>query len=506
MTPLQQIRDRIERCTTLPSLPAVALRVLELCQQERLDLNEIAKVISSDPALAAKLVRTANSPIFALRREVTTIFYAASLLGISAVRTLVLSFSLNKACRTEKQGGLERYWRRSVLTALAARQICQGPMFGLREEAFLCGLLQDIGMLAMANALGKSYTDMLRKSKGDHDGLIERERANFGGDHSDVGAWLLERWRVPAALASVVGASHDAKQLKSPSEEVQFLAHAVRLASRFADQLAGDPQRASEKLCQELAAWPGDPVKAESINMALLEQGPEVAPLFEIRLEASKMTAALSQAQEIMLALSVRASQELNDIHETLTRLESRTAALLAKAQRDALTGVANRGYTMSYLEEVFRAAVESGKPVGTIFADADHFEKINDTHGHAAGDAVLQSVAQCISRSVRGGDFVGRYGGEEFLIVLRAASLNELAAVAERVRHNIEVTPHPLGSGRTLRATISLGCALIDPLRHQTAQPLTDEADRALYAAKRGGRNRYELAAGSREPQLASV
>lgn len=504
MTLPQQIRDRIERCTTLPSLPAVALRVLELCQQERLDLGEIAKVISSDPALAAKLVRTANSPIFALRREVTTISYAVSLLGINAVRTLVLSFSLNKACRTDKTGGLETYWRRSVLTALAARQICQGPMFGLREEAFLCGLLQDIGMLAMANALGKSYTDILKKSGGDHDALIKRERANFGGDHAEVGAWLLERWRVPSTLVGVVGASHEAANLKSTSEEVQFLARAVRLGARFADQLAGDAQRASEQLTQELAAWPGEPVKVEAVNMALLEQGPELAPLFEVRLEASEMTAALSQAQEIMLALSVRASQELNDIHETLARLESRTATLLAEAQRDALTGIANRGYTMSYLEEVFRAASETGKPVGTIFADVDHFKKINDTHGHAAGDAVLQSVAQCISRSVRGGDFVGRYGGEEFLIVLRADSPNELAAVAERVRNNIEITPHPLGGGRTLRATISLGCALLDPFRHQTAQDLTDEADRALYTAKRSGRNRFELANGSREPQPA--
>ncbi len=504
MTLPQQIRDRIERCTTLPSLPAVALRVLELCQQERLDLGEIAKVISSDPALAAKLVRTANSPIFALRREVTTIAYAISLLGINAVRTLVLSFSLSKACRTEKNGGMDNYWRRSVLAALASRQICQGPMFGLREEAFLCALLQDIGMLAMANALGKSYIDILKKAGADHDDLIRREREAFGGYHADVGAWLLERWRVPATLSSAVAASHDSTRLQNPSEDLRFLSRAARLGARFADQLIGDPQHSTERLNQELAAWPDEPVKAEAVNLVLLEQGPELAPLFDIRLEASEMSAALSQAQEIMLALSVRASQELNDIHETLARLESRTATLLAESQRDALTGIANRGYTMSYLDEVFRAAVESGKPVGTIFADVDHFKKINDTHGHAAGDAVLQSVAQCISRSVRGGDFVGRYGGEEFLIVLRADSPNELSAVAERVRQNIEITAHPLGGGRTLGTTISLGCALLDPLRHRTAQDLTNDADQALYAAKRGGRNRVELATGSRELQPA--
>ena len=193
------------------------------------------------------------------------------------------------------------------------------------------------------------------------------------------------------------------------------------------------------------------------------------------------------------MALSLRASQELTDIHQALARLESRTATLLVEAQRDQLTAVANRGYTSSYLEEVFRAACESNKLVGIIFVDVDYFKQVNDTHGHVAGDSVLRSVAETMVRSVRGGDFVGRWGGEEFVVIMRAESVNDLAAVAERIRSNVEQTPHSVGKGLA-NITVSLGCALLERTRHLRSADLLEEADRALYQAKRSGRNQFRL------------
>ena len=486
------IRERLEGCSSLPSLPAVAIRILDLCQQENLDLNQIAAVISNDPALATKLIKTANSPIFALRREVTTISYAVSLLGVNAVRTLVLSFSLTKECSTGDRPGLRDYWRRSVLSALAARQLCVGPRLGSRDEAFLCGLIQDIGMLALSRAMGPQYTTMLEEAARDHDRLIELERTAFGCDHADVGAWLMERWRAPRLLAEMIAASHDPQRVAADGrEELKFLANAVALSGRFADLWAGDPGLAPARLSRAVSeGWPEGAVDVKAVSAGLVEQAPILAPLFEVKLDAGEMSAVVEQAQEVMLALSVRTSQELNSIHETLARLESRTATLLVEAQRDPLTGVANRGYTNSYLEEVFKAAVGSSRLLGVIYADVDHFKRVNDDHGHAAGDAILQSVAQCISRAVRGGDFVGRFGGEEFVIVLRADNHAELTSVAERVRRTIGEMAHSIGNNRTLTVTISLGCALLDTARHHSSADLLAAADRALYAAKHAGRN----------------
>ena len=492
------IRERIERCTSLPSLPSVALRILELCQQDQLDLNQIVKVISNDPALSAKLLKTANSPIFTLRREVTTISYAVSLLGLSAIRTLVLSFSLAANCQTGNHRRLRDFWRRSLLSALAARELCQSQHAGMQEEAFLGALLQDIGMLALAQALGAQYTKVLEAAAGNHDKLIELERQTFGGDHSEVGAWLLSRWRVPALLAQVIAASHSEPTLDEQTGETgpeRALKQIVGLSGRFADQWAGVPAEAPSHLFEAAnrCRLAGLSVDIEAVNAQLVQQAPVLAPLFNVQLDATGMASALEQAQEVLMALSLRASQELTDIHQALARLESRTATLLVEAQRDQLTAVANRGYTSSYLEEVFRAACESNKLVGIIFADVDHFKQVNDTHGHVAGDSVLRSVAETMVHSVRGGDFVGRWGGEEFVVIMRAESVNDLAAVAERIRANVEQTPHSVGKG-SINITVSLGCALLERTRHLRSADLLEEADRALYQAKRSGRNQFRL------------
>jgi diguanylate cyclase (GGDEF)-like protein len=498
MTLPGSIRERIEKCSSLPTLPSVALRVLELCQREQLDLNQIAEVISKDPALSAKLLRTANSPIFALRREVTTISNAVGLLGLNAIRTLVLSFSLTGSCQAGSRPSMSDYWRRSVLSALAAREMCQGSFTEIREEAFLCALLQDIGMLALAQVLGKQYTDIMTKAKRDHDKLIELEHAGFGADHAQVGAWLLERWRVPPILAQVVAGSHTPafQRDSAQSEHGSVLARAVALSGRFADQWAGDPKLAPVRLLEEVAIAQanGVPISVEAVNARLIAQAPNLAPLFNVKLDAAEMASALEQAQEVLLALSVRTSQELTGIHEALARLESRTATLLAEAQKDPLTGVANRAFTSSYLDEVFGAAISSQRLLGVIFADVDHFKNVNDTYGHSAGDAVLRSVAQNIAASVRGGDFVGRWGGEEFIIVLRADNISDVSIVAERVRSHIAEARHQTGAGRSLSVTISLGCALLDTSRHQKAADMVEEADRALYDAKRGGRNQFRM------------
>jgi two-component system, cell cycle response regulator len=491
------IRERVEKCATLPTLPAVALRILELCQHEQLDLGRIASTIASDPALAVKLMKTANSPIFALHREVTTISYAVSLLGVNAIRTLVLSFSLAGKMPVGKQRGLESFWRRSIYSALAARELCQVPLPGLKEEAFLAGLLQDIGMLALSQSLGPRYTRILDAAAGDHAKLAELEQEALGGDHAQVGAWLLERWRVPSKLAEVVGASHSGHlaPLGGDPQEAK-LTSLVALSGLFADQWTSDVARAATRLFESVAANPELKacVNIQEINARLNDQAPHIAPLFDVHLEARETEAALAQAQDVLLALSVRASQELTGIHQALARLEARTSTLLAETYQDHLTSVANRGYTASYLEEVFNTATSSKCLIAVIFADVDHFKRINDEHGHAAGDSVLYSVAQTIVRSVRGGDFVGRWGGEEFLIVMGVDNISDLAAVAERVRCAVAQAPHHITGGQVLGVTISLGGALLDPKRHMKPADLLEAADKAMYQAKLAGRNQFRL------------
>lgn len=477
-------RQKLERCSTLPSLPSVAVQVLQLCQEKELSFIKISDVISNDPALSVKVLKMINSPVYGLRNEVVKLSQALGLLGVNAVRGLVLSFSLPRADVSGHKGvGLRNYWRRSVISALAAREI-YGSGNPNREEVFLGALLQDIGMLGLARVAGNRYEELLSIADGDHNKLAGLEMDEFGADHVEVGAWLLQRWRVPAALIAMVAGSHSAISIQEKTDaDLDSLVKAVAISGNFADiWVQGDPVAATTRLRQraEEIFGPGQ-IDIDQICKRVLTALPEVAAIFEVQLDAQEMAAVLEDAQEALVV--------------AMAELESSTVSLRQEAQRDHLTGLPNRGQLEFQILKEFEDARSKAYNLGVIFADVDHFKNVNDTYGHSAGDAVLQSIAQNLGNSMRKRDYVGRFGGEEFVVLLPGAGRAELQLVAERLRIRIEACAHPIADGHSLKATISLGCASFDAARHLTSKDLIDEADQALYAAKRGGRNRVEFA-----------
>lgn len=158
----------------------------------------------------------------------------------------------------------------------------------------------------------------------------------------------------------------------------------------------------------------------------------------------------------------------------------------------DFLTGIANRrAFTQAAHAEIARARLH-GESATLILFDIDYFKQVNDTHGHDAGDAVLCHVAAIAAQTCREGDLIGRYGGEEF-IILAAGGAATGRALAERLRAGIEERPLALGVRQTLFVTASFGVATLDA-GHQTLESLLSAADNALYLAKRQGRNRVEV------------
>ncbi|MCW2543851.1 MAG: hypothetical protein JWM40_1403 [Frankiales bacterium] len=164
----------------------------------------------------------------------------------------------------------------------------------------------------------------------------------------------------------------------------------------------------------------------------------------------------------------------------------ARTQAAVDASQVDPLTGAGNRRQLDTHLPEVLRAA--AGGSTGFFMIDLDHFKSVNDTYGHPAGDAMLRAVSRTIRGAVRPTDGVYRYGGEEFCVLLPATSLEETQDIAERVRLAITTSRYDVGAAQPLAATASLGVAVTDGTDGAT---LIEQADRALYAAKAGGRNR---------------
>jgi diguanylate cyclase (GGDEF)-like protein len=186
---------------------------------------------------------------------------------------------------------------------------------------------------------------------------------------------------------------------------------------------------------------------------------------------------------------------------EARVRTQLRVKALVAQVQRqadellhvsrtDSLTGLDNRRYLEERLEEAFEHARRLSEPFALVMVDLDKFKSVNDTHGHQAGDAVLQQFAEVLRTQAREIDRVGRYGGEEFVLLLPGTTLDAAAQFAERVRHAVEAHTFSFAGG-TLRRTMSAGVAAWPHARLVHADALVKAADDALYVAKETGRNR---------------
>ena len=157
-----------------------------------------------------------------------------------------------------------------------------------------------------------------------------------------------------------------------------------------------------------------------------------------------------------------------------------------SEAVIDQLTGMLNRNSLADRTVELAHQSQRTGQPVGLIVGDLDHFKQINDTHGHATGDAVLQDVAYMLRKQLRAFDLAYRIGGEEFLVLLPGADLEQTAAMAERLRKGVEADT--VGGG--LRVTMSFGVSASEQERAFDYKSICARADAALYEAKRSGRN----------------
>jgi len=186
---------------------------------------------------------------------------------------------------------------------------------------------------------------------------------------------------------------------------------------------------------------------------------------------------------------------------ESLNQEREQFEEVRHRATHDALTGLWNRGAILDVLKRELLRAQRESTFVGVLLGDLDHFKNVNDTHGHLAGDAVLRESSQRISGAVRSYDAVGRYGGEEFLIILSSCEDDiDMVKQAERVRSQVCASPVQTTEAE-IQITLSLGVA--SSSEYQEVEEILRAADAALYRAKRSGRNRVEVAAAP-EPQNA--
>jgi diguanylate cyclase (GGDEF)-like protein len=218
---------------------------------------------------------------------------------------------------------------------------------------------------------------------------------------------------------------------------------------------------------------------ATALHLLLASGDGESALLLYYGLPLSMVAAA------VLIALGV--ADRLRDQRLALTDAERR-------AQSDALTGVLNRRSLLERLDGACLRARARGLPIALLFIDLDHFKQINDSHGHPAGDACLKSIIGPIQAELRQSDVIGRYGGEEFVVILSSADAAAAQPIAERIRQRVAEISVP-GFGAPIHLTCSIGIATSDMLG-VWGEHLIARADEAVYAAKRCGRNCVQIAA----------
>src|SRR5712675_3022917 len=476
-----------------PSPPGVATHIIELAQDPDIEMGKVAKALSMDSALSTKILRIANSALYAQRRKSENLRQALVVLGLNATLTLALSFSLVKSLRSGKPNGLDHplYWRRALLAATSARALADAMHHPMAEEIFLAALLQDVGMLALDQVMPDLYRGAV--SQRDHAALVDIERKRLQTDHAEIGGWLMRTWNLPERLHLAIGHSHRV-ELAFTAEPNQIFERCVALSGQVADLFLLDAQqRCFAETAQSSERSLGlDKMAFGQVLGTIGAMIPETEAIFETDLLARQHPELiLEQAREVLMLRSLHALREINTLRAAAESSSSRALELEEETRRDALTGVYNRTYLDQFLGREFDNSTRHKWPLSVAFADLDNFKSINDNFGHQAGDRVLQATARILRGNTRESDMIARYGGEEFVVVLPATDAETARSICERIVMAFRNTGHVIGSDHAT-VTISIGCATHGTETHfNNVADLVKAADQALYTAKVRGRNR---------------
>lgn len=490
-----ELKNSIASCPGLPSLPAIALQVIDACKDPDIGLAEVSEIIRADPALSLKLLKVANSPLYSLRRTIHNLREALTLLGLNASLTIALSFTLMSSLKMDQEPSEdhEKFWRRSLLSATIARHM--GFKLGLSnlEDLFLTGLLQDIGILALEYADPSFYLSQ-EPSDYNHSSRVNYEFKTIETDHSQVGAWLLQTWHLPEKIYLAVSNSHlKVNDKESTAEDNQFQ-QCINLAGNIADiWLEDDCPEIIRKYLQEIedTLHINDEEFGEFIE-DINNMMPDMSNLFDITIsDSATRDRVLEEARELLLERNLQIIKQSEHDRRQLEELEEKAKDLEKETHHDDLTGIYNRKHFEHILEEEYENANMNRWPLSLAFIDIDNFKEVNDTHGHLVGDQVLKDIACYINKHIRQTDVFSRYGGDEFVLLLPGSTNDVAKNMLSRILEKMRNENFDYMKDLSKRPTVSIGLAShLDGHDFDNVTALLKAADKALYKVKKSGRD----------------
>lgn len=484
-----ELFQRLKASNRLPSPPGVALKILELSRSDDTSLDDLAKTISSDPALATRMLKFVNSPAAGFGRQIATLDEAVNQIGLRGVQLMALSFSLVSSGRVEGSPSFnfDMFWSRSLACAVASKNFAVRAGRMDPNEAFINGLLFHIGQMAAASAAPDLYETVLVASLARPKELSAIETELLGATHIEAGVQLLQDWKLPENIWETIASSQNPKSLASVKGRVTP-ARVLQIADVTASLLCDSKEERSGK-AEEILVLVGEHFEMDEDAWTefydqIARDWKSYGQLLSVKAGTDKSFRDLQdEARETIAALSAATLMENIGIKE-------QNQQLLQQSRTDALTGVSNRAAFDERLLSELERARRTQCPLTLCLLDIDHFKKFNDTHGHQVGDQVLQAVAKALDDTIRKMDFVGRYGGEEFAVIAPECNLTKAGALAERLREAVEDLQLE-AAGQKLRVTTSVGVAFaVWPGCERNSAEIIKAADTKLYEAKHAGRN----------------
>jgi diguanylate cyclase (GGDEF)-like protein len=306
-------------------------------------------------------------------------------------------------------------------------------------------------------------------------------------DHCLVGKAIAEKWSLPPLLAVPIACHHEPEEA---GEELAPMARVVHVAWLFSEVfLQKEPAEAllAAKTAARNMLHLEEP-EVERLLKKINASTHEIADVLEVQIgERVNCTRLLSEAREALLHMTLQTQRQAD-------ALQGRNADLEKAVTIDTLTGLLNRKRFDELLASEFSRARRERGNLCVLFVDVDHFKRVNDTFGHAAGDAVLRNLGSVLQRVTGPTHLAARYGGEEFVVLVPGATLQTGSHLAQTIRQAVEDAPTGFG-GRDLPVRVSVGVAVMEGGAYfDDPEQLLTFADRALYAAKRCGRNTVRI------------
>ncbi len=486
----------------LPSPPAIAVRILDSVKKDDSSFKELSDIISTDPALTTKILRIANSSLYAVPSKVDNIQKALSLIGLTALKNIALSFVMAGSLKKETDGGFDfdLFWKSAITSAVGAELIAK--KINLRsDDTFVTALLQDIGVLILHFCKPDEYAKVLDEKRNSNDSVYKIEKRILGFDHSQLGFEILKKWGLPESIYKPISYHYEDTDIPDEfSKQVDVLTvsnivsaayHGVGSTVKIQEikNILSEKYDLSDEQVDEYI----DEVAEKSIDLLSdfeIDPG-DMKPYSQILLEANEELGKLNLSYEQLVVEYKQAKEEAEKLAQNLSVANDKLREMVI---RDGLTGLYNHRHFQDVMDKELSAAERYGKRLSIILFDIDHFKKVNDTYGHPSGDIVLKQVSALLSDMVRTCDVVARYGGEEFAAILPETDNSGAVVLAERMRSSVEKLDI-VANDITIKITISLGVTTFIPKVSATNKAdIIDAADKALYQSKETGRNKISV------------